>query len=84
MSARVATSTDRASPGKRGDGRARATVRVHGAAALKPVASQRITLAGVRTCLERLSLAIEIPDEIAAGARRAVQRMLELGRTRAS
>ena len=45
MSAHVAASSDRARPGKRADGRARATVRVHGAAtALKPVASQRIDL----------------------------------------
>lgn len=43
---------------------------------------QRITLAGVRTSLERLAPAIEIPGDIAVGARRAVQRMLDVGRPR--
>ncbi|MGE0580726.1 MAG: quinolinate synthase NadA [Steroidobacteraceae bacterium] len=41
---------------------------------------QRITLAGVRTSLEQLAPAIEVPGEIAAGARRAVQRMLDASR----
>ena len=37
---------------------------------------QRITLAKVRDSLERLAPAIEVPAEVAAGARRAVERML--------
>jgi quinolinate synthase len=43
---------------------------------------QRITLAGVRASLERLAPAIEVPPDVAAGARRAVQRMLDIGRPR--
>ena len=43
---------------------------------------QRITLAGVRASLEHLAPAIEVPEEIAAGARRAVQRMLDASRPR--
>jgi quinolinate synthase len=43
---------------------------------------QRITLPAVRASLERLGPAIEVPDAIASGARRAVERMLELGRPR--
>ncbi len=39
---------------------------------------KRITLANIRDCLERLSPAIELPEAIAAPARRAVARMLEL------
>ncbi|MCP5329221.1 MAG: quinolinate synthase NadA [Sinobacteraceae bacterium] len=43
---------------------------------------QRITLPGIRASLERLAPAIDLPEDIAAGARRAVQRMLELSRPR--
>ena len=43
---------------------------------------QRISLFGVRNSLLHLSIAIEIQDDVADGARRAVQRMLELGRPR--
>ncbi len=43
---------------------------------------QRITLAAVRASLESLRPAIEIPDSVAVGARRAVERMLDLGRPR--
>ena len=43
---------------------------------------KRITLAGIRASLEQLAPAIEIPADIAAGARRAVQRMFDLGRPR--
>jgi len=43
---------------------------------------QRITLPAVRASLERLAPAIEVPADVAAGARRAVERMLELGRPR--
>lgn len=45
---------------------------------------QRITLSGVHASLERLAPSIEIPDAVAAGARRAVQRMLDVGRPRGS
>ncbi|HNR21641.1 MAG TPA: quinolinate synthase NadA [Steroidobacteraceae bacterium] len=40
---------------------------------------QRITLPAVRASLERLEPAIEIPADVAKGARRAVERMFELG-----
>ena len=43
---------------------------------------QRIRLAGVRSCLEQLAPRIDVPADIAAGARRAVQRMLDVGRPR--
>lgn len=39
---------------------------------------KRITLVNIRDCLERLTPAIELPDEVAARARRAVTRMLDL------
>jgi quinolinate synthase len=39
---------------------------------------QRITLRNIRECLERMEPRVEIPSEVAAGARRTVQRMLEL------
>lgn len=39
---------------------------------------KRITLAGIRDCLERLAPRVEVPEGLAAGARRAVLRMLEL------
>ncbi|MDY0067699.1 MAG: quinolinate synthase NadA [Steroidobacteraceae bacterium] len=39
---------------------------------------QRITLANIRDCLERLEPAIEIPTDVAVAARRSVQRMLEV------
>ncbi len=38
-----------------------------------------ITLDGVLDALENLRYAIELPDEVRAGARRALERMLELG-----
>lgn len=40
---------------------------------------QRITLANIRDCLERLSPQVEIPADVRARARQTVQRMLELG-----
>jgi quinolinate synthase len=40
---------------------------------------KRITLANIRGCLERLAPRVEVPEEIAPAARRAVLRMLELG-----
>ena len=39
---------------------------------------KRITLANIRDCLERLSPAVELPDDIAVPARRTVLRMLDL------
>lgn len=45
---------------------------------------QRITLEGVRASLEKLAPQIVIPAEVAVGARRAVQRMLDLGRPRSA
>lgn len=39
---------------------------------------KRITLAKIRNCLDRLGPQIEVPDEVAPRARRAVLRMLEL------
>ncbi len=39
---------------------------------------KRITLENIRDCLERLAPRIEVPDEVAPKARRAVLRMLEL------
>ncbi len=39
---------------------------------------KRITLTNIRDCLERLEPRIEVADEVAAGARRAVLRMMEL------
>jgi quinolinate synthase len=40
---------------------------------------QRITLANVRSCLERLSPTVEVPSDIAGRARRTVLRMLDPG-----
>lgn len=40
---------------------------------------QRITLANIRDCLERLSPQVEIPVDVRERARQTVQRMLELG-----
>lgn len=45
---------------------------------------QRITLEGIHQALEKMQLAIELPDEIAAPARRCVQRMFELAKRRAA
>lgn len=39
---------------------------------------QRITLRNIRDCLESMTPRIDIPRAVAAGARRAVQRMLDL------
>ncbi|WP_129778091.1 quinolinate synthase NadA [Peristeroidobacter soli] len=39
---------------------------------------QRVNLANIRACLESLSPAVEVPADVADGARRAVQRMLSL------
>jgi quinolinate synthase len=44
---------------------------------------QRITLANIRDCLERLGPEIEIPEGLAPRARRSVQRMLEVNLRRA-
>lgn len=41
---------------------------------------KRITLEGIRHSLETMTHQIEIPEEIAVPARRAVERMLEVGR----
>lgn len=38
---------------------------------------KRVTLRGIRDCLEKMSTAVEIPVEIAAPARRSVTRMLD-------
>lgn len=43
---------------------------------------KRITLANIRDCLERLGPQIEVPDEVAPRARKAVLRMLELTASR--
>lgn len=43
---------------------------------------QRITLAKIHACLEHLSPAIEVPNDVADGARRATWRMLQLGARR--
>ena len=43
---------------------------------------KRITLAKIRDCLERLGPQVEVPDEVAAKAQRAVLRMLELTASR--
>ena len=40
---------------------------------------KRITLANIRTALESLAPAVEIDPRVAVGARRAVERMLEIG-----
>ncbi|HVC29846.1 MAG TPA: quinolinate synthase NadA [Steroidobacteraceae bacterium] len=45
---------------------------------------KRITLANIRDCLERLEPQIEVPEGVAARARRAVLRMFELTATRSS
>ncbi len=39
---------------------------------------KRITLTNIRDCLERLEPRVEVAEEVAAGARRAVLRMMEL------
>ncbi|MFC4313899.1 quinolinate synthase NadA [Steroidobacter flavus] len=39
---------------------------------------QRVNLGNIRACLESLSPAVEVPADVADGARRAVQRMLSL------
>lgn len=39
---------------------------------------QRVNLANIRACLESLSPAVEVPADVADGARRAVQRMLSV------
>lgn len=44
---------------------------------------QRITLANIRDCLESLAPEICVPPDLAASARRSVQRMLEIDRRRA-
>lgn len=41
---------------------------------------KRITLAKIRASLENMTHRVEIPDDVAEGARRAVTRMLEVGR----
>jgi len=41
---------------------------------------QRITLPNIHACLRDLKHEVTVPAEIAAGARRALQRMLEVGR----
>ena len=43
---------------------------------------KRITLSNIRDCLERLGPQIEVPDDLAPRARRAVLRMLELTASR--
>lgn len=45
---------------------------------------QRTTLAKIHACLERMAPAIDIPADVADGARRASWRMIELGRRRRS
>ena len=42
---------------------------------------KRITLEGIRRSLETMTHQVEIPDDVAARARRAVERMLEVGRS---
>lgn len=42
---------------------------------------KRITLEGIRHSLETMTYQIEIPEDIAVPARRAVERMLEVGRS---
>ena len=42
---------------------------------------KRITLEGIRHSLETMTHQVEIPEEIAVRARRAVERMLEVGRS---
>ena len=41
---------------------------------------KKITLEGIVACLENLQYPVEVADEVALGARRAVERMLEVGR----
>jgi quinolinate synthase len=44
---------------------------------------KRITLEGIRRSLETMTHQVEIPDDVAVRARRAVDRMLEIGRREA-
>ena len=41
---------------------------------------KRITLPNIHACLVELKHEVEVPADIALGARRALQRMLEVGR----
>ncbi len=41
---------------------------------------KRITLPNIHACLAKLQYEVTVPEDVAAGARRALQRMLEVGR----